>query len=184
MHEKIQRFNKRAKQNNLTILQVPAMIHKKDVNVFKSNIKILCPSVETISYLFMYDYLWMFMDFYLIDKYPTSRTFIHNSGCAFLKIKRKDRSIKWEDNTALSNSSDNASRKNTFKRASGTFVCLDILMDIIINNTVFGYNANDVRQNAFSSTALPSQYSTMNSDFIDPRLSYMIPEDSPSNYCK
>ena len=85
----MQRLNKRAKQYGLTILQVPAWPDKKNINSFNSDLVIWEPSSHTIMYLFTYDYLWMSLGFTLIDKFPSKRNYIHDSGVAFIQVDRK-----------------------------------------------------------------------------------------------
>lgn len=90
-----------------------------------------------IKFLFSYDYIWMSLGFTLIDKFSTSRNYIHDSGCAFLQVD-KTNSITWKDNMAIADSSDTNSKEKVFQKTISTFIVLDILFDMILNNNQFG----------------------------------------------
>jgi len=162
MHEKIQRLNKRAKQYDLTVIQVPTLPNRNEINIF-SSVFTLCKASNTLmQYLFSYDFMWIYTGFYLIDKYPTKRNYIHKSGVSFISIdKKSENSIVWKDNSAVSTNVDTKNRDAVFKRAFGTFTCLEIIIDIVCNNKIFGCNGKKHcfgNLNLISNKSLPVKY--------------------------
>ena len=132
MYEKIQSINKRAKQYGLTIIQVPYQLESDDIKSFNCSFTLCKAKPAIIQYLFTYDHAWSILNFCCIDKYPTDRLYIHTSGLAFLKIdKKKDDSIVWKENTAISGNADDSVKENIFKRTHAAILSLEIVYEIL-----------------------------------------------------
>lgn len=132
MYEKIQRLNKRAKQFNLTIIQVPTLFHRDELNTFNSNFVISKGNKNLVNHLFANEYLWMFMGFNLIDKFANNRLYIHSTGLLFIKVdKNDDHSVSLKENSAIFANADSCTKENTFKKTHATFHALEIVLEIV-----------------------------------------------------
>lgn len=164
MHEKIQRLNKRAKQYGLTIMQVPALYDRPEINSFSQSTQLCKGCLNIIHYLFTYDYLWMYIGFNLIDKYPLNRRYIHNSGLIFIEVdKMNNGSIVWKENTAITANCDSHLKETVFKKTHATFMALDIVLEIISSNPLFG--SLEAKSGSYTTSSINSATKKHDCDF-------------------
>ena len=132
MYEKIQSINKRAKQYGLTIIQVPYQIESDEQKSFNTSFTLCKSKPEIVNYIFTRDYVWQFLNFYIIDRYSTDRLFIHSTGIAFIKVdKNKDYSIIWRENTTIADNTEETLKENIFKKTCATIIALEIVYETI-----------------------------------------------------
>lgn len=132
MYEKIQRLNKRAKQFGLSVIQVSDLIDSDENNSFGSTFNIWNGSNNFINYLFGSYFVWMHLNFYVMDRCTLMRNFMHSSGLVILKIDKNNKNrITWRENVVFQNPEDEAARKTIFEKTQGVFMCLEIVTEIV-----------------------------------------------------
>ncbi|CAI2358857.1 unnamed protein product [Moneuplotes crassus] len=182
MREKIQRLNKKAKQYGLTVIQVPTLMDKPEINAFANNFVLAKPQSYMIMYLMEIDFTLMSLGYTLVDMFPTKRTYIHDSGCAFLQIFKMGNTIEWKENTAIADHIDSDAKQKVFENTSSFLTVLEIVLDFIYDHEKFGVSEESKRGNyntfvSASTKNIHSPGSDFSSNMFQDSIDKMIPEE-------